>query len=328
MEIRFQPENRQEFRFIEGQYIYLNCPFLSDSQWHPFTISSAYEDLDKNDFMSVHIRIMSKGGWTDRLKTYFEDMNPTGKYPFDLLSLDSSGKQVVGKKCGIDGQPFLKMDGPHAAPCQHYQDYKASIIVGAGIGLTPVSSIMRATLLYKWKKGFNPNSLYFAWVVRHDELMSFQWFISLLQEMNDKVAADRKSGSLKSQNYLEVHIYVTGFKNDSGALIVPELLEEGIDQLAKNAMNPVVKSSLQTATMAKPESAANKYGDIWIWNGRPEWDQFFSGVKAGHVGLDTDIGVSFCGAPVIGKVRRLFAPRLTPTMFYLNESLSLSLFLS
>ena len=68
--------------------------------------------------MSVHIRTMSKGGWTDRLRRYFDDMNPTGKYPFDLLSLDASGKQIIGKKNGIDGKPFLLMDGKESITFQ------------------------------------------------------------------------------------------------------------------------------------------------------------------------------------------------------------------
>jgi predicted ferric reductase len=305
MEIRFAPQDPQ-FEFKEGQYVFLNCPYLSESQWHPFTVSSAYEDLGTQKFMSVHIRVQTKGGWTDRLKNYFDDMNPTGSYPFELYSLDKqTGAKTLGKTTGIDGKAFLRMDGPHAAPCQHYSSYKASIIVGAGIGLTPVASIMRATLLYKWKKGFNPDCLYFAWVVRADEIMSFQWFIALLQQLTEKVDFDRKAGSIKDHNYLEIHIYVTGHKNDTGAPIEPkDLVESGVEALATRLLNPTIASKNQSATMANPSTAANKYGDIWIWNGRPDWDQLFSKVVKGHAGLHAnspDIGVCFCGAPVIGK---------------------------
>ena len=31
------------FRFRAGQYLYLNCPAISASEWHPFTITSAPE---------------------------------------------------------------------------------------------------------------------------------------------------------------------------------------------------------------------------------------------------------------------------------------------
>lgn len=29
----------------EGQYLYLNCPHINADEWHPFTISSAQDDL-------------------------------------------------------------------------------------------------------------------------------------------------------------------------------------------------------------------------------------------------------------------------------------------
>ncbi|KAG8812631.1 hypothetical protein FRC18_002869 [Serendipita sp. 400] len=37
-----------------GQYIFLNCPEVSEWQWHPFTLTSAPEE----DYISVHIRIV------------------------------------------------------------------------------------------------------------------------------------------------------------------------------------------------------------------------------------------------------------------------------
>jgi hypothetical protein len=43
MEVQFIPEARSQFTFIEGQYLYVNCPFLDTNfspEWHPFTISS------------------------------------------------------------------------------------------------------------------------------------------------------------------------------------------------------------------------------------------------------------------------------------------------
>lgn len=36
---------QEDFKFKEGQYLYLNCPHVSANEWHPFTISSAPDDL-------------------------------------------------------------------------------------------------------------------------------------------------------------------------------------------------------------------------------------------------------------------------------------------
>lgn len=49
------------FKMDVGQYIFLNCPAISQLEWHPFTMTSAPEE----DFFTVHIR--SAGNWTDKL---------------------------------------------------------------------------------------------------------------------------------------------------------------------------------------------------------------------------------------------------------------------
>ena len=54
------------------------------------------------------------------------------------------------------------------------------MLVGAGIGLTPSSSILQSVLRHKWKKGFHPEVIRFYWVLRHSEAPSFEWFIQLL----------------------------------------------------------------------------------------------------------------------------------------------------
>jgi predicted ferric reductase len=45
MAIQFRPVYKQDFVFKEGQYLYLNCPYINKNEWHPFTISSASSDL-------------------------------------------------------------------------------------------------------------------------------------------------------------------------------------------------------------------------------------------------------------------------------------------
>ena len=45
MAIYFKPCFLKDFEFKEGQYLYLSCPHISASEWHPFTISSAQDDL-------------------------------------------------------------------------------------------------------------------------------------------------------------------------------------------------------------------------------------------------------------------------------------------
>lgn len=76
--------------------------------------------------------------------------------------------------------PILRIDGPHAAPAEHYTSYGTVMLVGAGIGLTPCASILTALTRYRWKKNFPPEILHFYWIVRHNEVDSYQWLVHLL----------------------------------------------------------------------------------------------------------------------------------------------------
>lgn len=55
----------------------------------------------------------------------------------------------------------------------------------------------------------------------------------------------------------------------------------------------------QKETMAMGASAPNRLQDLWVWNGRPNWDTVFSMVKDDPP--FPHIGVAFCGAAIIGK---------------------------
>ena len=46
------------------------------------------QDYVLKDYVSVHIKRQSAGGWTDRLIRYFEAMNPSGHYPFVLTHIN------------------------------------------------------------------------------------------------------------------------------------------------------------------------------------------------------------------------------------------------
>ncbi len=44
--------------------------------------------------------------------------------------------------------------------------YNHTLLVGAGIGMTPCASILRGALKYRWRKGHNPKTLQFFWTLR------------------------------------------------------------------------------------------------------------------------------------------------------------------
>uniref|UniRef100_A0A8C0IPX9 NADPH oxidase 3 n=1 Tax=Chelonoidis abingdonii TaxID=106734 RepID=A0A8C0IPX9_CHEAB len=109
------------FKMEPGQYIFLQCPSVSQLEWHPFTLTSAPEE----EFFSVHIRVV--GDWTGALN----------------LCLTSFSKQKS-----------LAVDGPFGAATTDVFHYRVSVCIAAGIGVTPFASILKSM----WFKCCNPNT--------------------------------------------------------------------------------------------------------------------------------------------------------------------------
>uniref|UniRef100_A0A8C9VEE2 NADPH oxidase 1 n=1 Tax=Scleropages formosus TaxID=113540 RepID=A0A8C9VEE2_SCLFO len=84
------------FKMEVGQYVFLNCPDISQLEWHPFTMTSAPEE----DFFSVHIRVV--GDWTEKLMRVD---GPFGTASEDVFDYEVS--MLVG--CGIGVTPFASI---------------------------------------------------------------------------------------------------------------------------------------------------------------------------------------------------------------------------
>merc|ERR1711887_508310 len=228
---------------------------------------------------------------------------------------------------GIDGQQLLCVDGPHSSPSQHYDAYRRCMIVGAGIGMTPCASILRGTLLYKWKRDFYPESLYFFWTVRHSELGSFQWFVSLITKLMTKHEMNKQAGNIGAKNNIQIHIFVTSYnaqanesrriqslKDRSSSKFAPRKsrmptgvdtnIGFSIDELWERLHEPNGPPDEYLKRVCPPPGYIpdNKVGQhIFIWNGRPKWDPAFMSVASEPGQSDANVGVCFCGASMIGK---------------------------
>ncbi|KAI9803439.1 MAG: hypothetical protein M1833_000958 [Piccolia ochrophora] len=107
--ITAQIPSRRIWNYEAGQYILLQVPQISFFQWHPFTISSHI-----GDELKVHIK--TDGDWTSKLRD-------------------------LGEGTG-DELKYIGIDGPFGAPAQRFQDFDHTIVVGAGIGITPFVGIL------------------------------------------------------------------------------------------------------------------------------------------------------------------------------------------
>ncbi|WVR06404.1 hypothetical protein IAU60_003435 [Kwoniella sp. DSM 27419] len=110
VEIKADIPPERVWKYKPGQYVFLQVPQLSRFQWHPFTVSVCLQ-------RQVQLHIKTDGNWTRRLRA----MVPEGKQEADI---------------------HIGLNGPFGAPAERFYDFSHTILVGAGIGVTPFSGIL------------------------------------------------------------------------------------------------------------------------------------------------------------------------------------------
>jgi dual oxidase len=109
VEIAATMPRKRPWVYRAGQYIFLQVPSISLFQWHPFTVSFC-----RDNHLMVHIK--TDGNWTGKLR--------------QMASESGESEIEIG------------LDGPFGAPAQRFYDFSHSVIIGAGIGVTPFSGIL------------------------------------------------------------------------------------------------------------------------------------------------------------------------------------------
>uniref|UniRef100_A0A0C9S5Y5 TSA: Wollemia nobilis Ref_Wollemi_Transcript_12342_3899 transcribed RNA sequence n=1 Tax=Wollemia nobilis TaxID=56998 RepID=A0A0C9S5Y5_9CONI len=267
----------QGFKYKSGQYMFVNCPAVSQFEWHPFSITSAPGD----DYLSVHIR--SIGDWTRELRNVFQE----------VCEPPMGGKSGLLRADYMQGEnnarfPRLLIDGPYGAPAQDYKKYDVLLLVGLGIGATPFISIVKDIVNNmkikdmendleeggnQKQKSFNTSRAYFYWVTR--EQGSFEWFKGV---MNEVAEIDQKG-------IIELHNYCTS------------VYEEGDARSALIAM-------LQSLNHAKHGVDIVSGTRVKTHFAKPNWRKVFKHVAIKHP--NERVGVFYCGAPgLTGELKQL-----------------------
>ncbi|KAI4899883.1 hypothetical protein NFI96_012081 [Prochilodus magdalenae] len=176
---------KKGFKMEVGQYISMQCPSISQLEWHPFTLTSAPEE----DHFSVHIRIV--GDWTQALYSACGGDKTDGQEAWEL--------------------PRMAVDGPFGTASEDVFRYEVVMLVGAGIGVTPFASILKSV----WYKHVQQNTnvftkkIYFYWLC--PETQAFEWFADLLQSL------ERQMSSKDMSDFLSYNIYLTRWKETEAA---------------------------------------------------------------------------------------------------------------
>ncbi|KAK4792973.1 hypothetical protein SAY86_023408 [Trapa natans] len=276
------------FKYKSGQYMFVNCSAVSPFEWHPFSITSAPGD----DYLSVHIRTL--GDWTRQLKTVFSEVcKPATEGKSGLLRAE------FNQGGALPNFPKILIDGPYGAPAQDYKKYDILLLVGLGIGATPMVSIVKdiiGNIKLKEKeeeamevgvenvngsnkaksisKGFKTQKAYFYWVTR--EQGSFEWFKGIMNEVAE----------MDEKRVIELHNYCTSVYEEGDARSALIAMLQSL-QHAKNGVDVV------SGTRVKSHFA------------KPNWRQVYKDIARRHP--DARVGVFYCGAQALTKELRNLA---------------------
>jgi hypothetical protein len=167
------------------------------------------------------------------------------------------------KTTAEDGSPILKIDGPFGAASEDVFEFEIVMLVGAGIGVTPFASILKACRFQierqlNGQSGAPMRKAYFYWISR--DKGAFEWFSELLSALEEE----------NINNFLEIKTFLTG------ALRPDEI---------RNVMYGDDEADAITGLESRTQF------------GRPNWPEIFEEMSRIHPGAK--IGVFFCGPAVI-----------------------------
>jgi len=238
----------------EGQYVEVKCPMISRFQWHPFTISSAPQKRN----VTLHIRDQGEGSWTNRVYNYMLILagNETRVCPRQRIN----GQPM---SLGPDGRPLFQIAGPHPAPTQHLGEYHVAMVVGGGIGVTPVRATL-FSIVHRFKYGLGlsyPDHAYLYWLVRHKDLKTYMFMMRSIKEISDELYDLRhKNPDLMKTKSFEFNVCITSNPR-SGKPYQKNAEEEDADD-----------QSLWGSSDLDPSSA--NYEVLKVKSGLTEWNIF------------------------------------------------------
>ena len=265
MEIQFK---KPSMKYKAGQWLFIQVPDVSSTQWHPFTITSCPFD----PYLSIHVRQV--GDFTRDLGDALGCGPAQAK---DLEGLDPNGMYEVALQNG-QTMPSLRVDGPYGAPAEDVFENEIAVLIGTGIGVTPWASILKNI----WHLRSSPNPprrlrrVEFIWVCK--DTSSFEWFQALLSSLEAQSASVAATDG--STEFLRIHTYLTQrLDADTAANIYLNSVGQALDPLTE----------LKSRTNF----------------GRPDFNRLFTAMRLGLLnqsymtGLQsagaTEIGVYFCG---------------------------------
>ena len=257
LEIQFEKsllKSNGVWTYKPGHYVYLNVPALSLFQWHPFTLTSCPDD----SYMSVHIH--TTGDWSKGI--------------LDLMKSSYDKSKAAERNRRFNGiasptsLPRLHVAGPYCAPADQVFQYEAVVLVGAGIGITPYMSILRA---FRYRSQHpaglkRTKRIYLIWICR--DVQTFKCMKYFLEHLEREF----KTG----ENVADVHVSLYW----TAKSVMPETCYN-IYLHSNDDIDPL--TGLKTKTVV----------------GRPKWRQLFTEIHSQNE--NKKLGVFVCGPTALTR---------------------------
>ncbi|XP_071836101.1 dual oxidase 2-like isoform X2 [Apostichopus japonicus] len=225
------------FEYKSGQWVRIACSALGAHEYHPFTLTSAPHE----DNLSVHVRAV--GPWTTALRKVYDPETLRDK-PL----------------------PKIFLDGPYGEGHQDWFKFEVSVLIGAGIGVTPFASILKDIVHNSAKRAQFPcKKVYFIWLTRTQK--HFEWFTDIIRKVEES----------DEDMFVESHIFITQFFQEFD-------LRTTMLYVCERHFYKVSSRSLFTGLRSETHF------------GRPDFVSFLQSIKDNHSGV-CPIGVFSCGPP-------------------------------
>ena len=156
--ISFSFDKPSWFSFQAGDYVYINCPWVSKLEWYPFNIISSKSSS------IVRLNIKANGPWPKKI------------YDKTISMLNEDSVENL----------HIRIDGPHGSSSDKILKSKNLILVAAGSGIVKFASILQDIGLRKRGESIDSemDSIHFIWLC--DDSYYVDWFKKLLYELNNE----------------------------------------------------------------------------------------------------------------------------------------------
>jgi hypothetical protein len=268
--------------------------------------------------VTLHIQTHGPGSWTYQLRALLQMMGPGNACV--KFSRQEGPNVVPGRIVDPTGQQLFQIDGPHAAPTQHVAESNTVVVIGAGIGVTPVAATLKSVVFYRWRRAFGkcyPAHAHFSWLCSWTHVPSFRWVALLMKQAHDEVVHMRRVNNDMKDKRFSIHVYITSYPDPAPPQSSVPRIEDPESRLAfwgsSHAMENEQESGLVKHAskfsvedlyelLINPRPGSVSLGDITVTRGRPDWSQVFEPVHERT--SSEDVAVTFCGNPAIADALR------------------------